>query len=141
TAQNPDIFFQAKESINRFYDAVPDIVEEYMQEIGKITGREYHPFMYHGHPEAENVIVAMGSVTETVSEVVNYLTAKGEKVGVLKVHLYRPFSAKYFFNVMPESVKRIGVLDRTKEPGAVGEPLYQDVSALYAERDRANMPV
>ncbi|HHW70427.1 MAG TPA: pyruvate:ferredoxin (flavodoxin) oxidoreductase [Clostridiales bacterium] len=141
TAQNPDIFFQARESSNRFYDAVPDIVEEYMNEITKLTGREYHPFVYYGHPEAENVIVAMGSVTETIGEVVDYLTDKGEKVGVLKVHLYRPFSPKYFFNAMPETVKRIAVLDRTKEPGALGEPLYQDVCAIYSERDKENMPI
>jgi len=135
TAQNPDIFFQAKEAANRFYDAVPDIVEEYMREIEKITGREYHPFNYHGHPEAEHVIVAMGSVCETAEEVVDYLMAKGEKVGLLKVHLYRPFSAKYFFNVMPKTVKRIAVLDRTKENGAIGEPLYQDVRTLYFDAD------
>ena len=135
TAQNPDIFFQAKEASNRFYDAVPDMVNEYMREIEKLTGRSYHPFDYYGDPEAENVIVAMGSVCDVTEEVVDYLMAKGEKVGLLKVHLYRPFSAKYFFNVMPKSVKRIAVLDRTKESGALGEPLYQDVCTIFFDSD------
>ncbi len=131
TAQNPDIYFQSREAANRFYDPIPDMVEEYMQEINKLTGREYHPFTYYGAPDAENVIIAMGSVTETIRETVDYLMAKGEKVGVISVHLYRPFSAKYFLKVMPESVKRIAVLDRTKEPGANGDPLYLDVRELY----------
>ncbi|HNX57116.1 MAG TPA: pyruvate:ferredoxin (flavodoxin) oxidoreductase [Prolixibacteraceae bacterium] len=139
TAQNPDIFFQAKESANRYYDAVPDIVEHYMQEIKKITGREYHPFDYYGAPDAENIIIAMGSVTETTREVIDYLAAQGKKVGLLSVHLYRPFSAKYFFNVLPKSVKRIAVLDRTKEPGANGEPLYLDVVELF--KGDANAPL
>ena len=131
TAQNPDIFFQAREASNSFYDAVPDIVENYMQEIKKITGREYHPFDYYGAADAENIIIAMGSVTETTREVIDYLAKQGKKVGLLAVHLYRPFSAKYFFNVLPKSVKRIAVLDRTKEPGANGEPLYLDVVELF----------
>ena len=131
TAQNPDIYFQARESANTFYEKVPDIVEEYMQEISGRIGREYHPFTYHGAPDAERVVVAMGSVTETISEVVDHLVEKGEKVGLVTVHLYRPFSAKYFFKAMPETVKRIAVLDRTKEPGANGEPLYLDVRDLY----------
>ncbi|MDI6618623.1 MAG: pyruvate:ferredoxin (flavodoxin) oxidoreductase [Clostridiales bacterium] len=135
TAQNPDIFFQAKEASNRFYDAVPDIVEDYMRKIEKVTGRAYHPFNYYGDPEAENVIVAMGSVCDTAEEVIDFLRAKGEKVGVLKVHLYRPFSAKYFFNVMPKTVKKIAVLDRTKESGALGEPLFEDVRTLYFDSD------
>lgn len=139
TAQNPDIFFQAKESANRFYDAVPDIVENYMQEIKKITGREYHPFDYYGAADAENIIIAMGSVTETTREVIDYLAAQGKKVGLLSVHLYRPFSAKYFFNVLPKSVKRIAILDRTKEPGANGEPLYLDVVELF--KGNANAPL
>ncbi|HBB30241.1 MAG TPA: pyruvate:ferredoxin (flavodoxin) oxidoreductase, partial [Clostridiales bacterium] len=101
TAQNPDIFFQAKEASNKFYEAVPDAVNSYMQEITKLTGREYKPFNYYGAADAEHVIVAMGSVTETIQEVIDYLMAKGEKVGLLIVHLYRPFSAKYFFDVMP----------------------------------------
>jgi pyruvate-ferredoxin/flavodoxin oxidoreductase len=137
TAQNPDIYFQAREAANKFYDAVPDMVEAYMQEISKITGREYHPFAYYGHKEAENVIIAMGSVTETTREVVDYLNEKGEKVGLLAVHLYRPFSAKYFFKAIPSSVKRICVLDRTKEPGANGDPLYLDVKELYYGKDKA----
>jgi pyruvate-ferredoxin/flavodoxin oxidoreductase len=131
TAQNPDIFFQAREACNKFYDEIPDVVADYMKEITKLTGREYKPFNYYGDPEAENVIVAMGSVTETAEEVIDYLRAKGEKVGILKVHLYRPFSSKYFFDVMPKSVKKIAVLDRTKEPGALGEPLLLDVKSLY----------
>ena len=135
TAQNPDIFFQAKESVNRFYEPVADIVEGYMQEIGKLTGREYHPFTFYGSPEAEHVVVAMGSVTQTIREVVDYLSAKGEKVGLLNVHLYRPFSEKYFFQAMPDGVKRIAVLDRTKEIGANGEPLYLDIKDLYYDKD------
>lgn len=131
TAQNPDIFFQAREASNPYYDAIPDIVADYMRKITELTGREYKPFVYYGDPEAENVIVAMGSVTEACEEVVDYLRSKGEKVGLIKVHLYRPFSEKYFFDVMPKTVKRIAVLDRTKEPGAVGEPLYLDVKSLY----------
>jgi pyruvate-ferredoxin/flavodoxin oxidoreductase len=135
TAQNPDIFFQAKEAVNRFYDAVPDLVDSYMQEITKITGRVYHPFMYYGHPEAENIVVAMGSITDTTKEVIDYLMAKGEKVGLISVHLYRPFSEKYFFNVLPKSVKRICVLDRTKEPGANGDPLYLDIRDMFYDRE------
>ncbi len=134
TAQNPDIYFQTREAANRFYDALPDIVENYMKEISRITGREYHPFTYYGHKEAEHVIVAMGSVTDTAKEVVDYLMAKGEKVGVISVHLYRPFSHKYFLNVLPSTVKRIAVLDRTKEPGAAGEPLYLDVVDVFYTR-------
>ncbi|WP_297426430.1 pyruvate:ferredoxin (flavodoxin) oxidoreductase [Clostridium sp.] len=131
TAQNPDIYFQGREAQNPFFNAVPDIVEDYMKEMKKITGREYHPFDYYGDPEAEDIIVAIGSVCDTISEVVDYLREKGEKVGVIKVHLYRPFCEKYFFNVFPKSVKRIAVLDRTKEPGAPGEPLYLDVTKLF----------
>ncbi len=131
TAQNPDIYFQSREAANRFYDVLPDMVEEYMQQIAKITGREYHPFSYYGAADAEHVVIAMGSITETIKETIDYLTAKGEKVGLVSVHLYRPFSAKYFMKVMPESVKRITVLDRTKEPGANGDPLYLDVRDLY----------
>jgi len=131
TAQNPDIYFQAREAINPFYENIPDMVEDYMQEVSKITGREYHPFTYYGDPEAENVVVAMGSVTETIKETVDYLNAQGEKTGLITVHLYRPFSGKYFFKVLPKSVKKIAVLDRTKEPGANGEPLYLDVRDLF----------
>jgi pyruvate-ferredoxin/flavodoxin oxidoreductase len=131
TAQNPDVYFQSREAANTFYDLVPDIVENYMKEISKITGREYHPFNYYGDPEAENVVIAMGSVTETIRECVDVLRANGAKVGVLSVHLYRPFSAKYFFKAIPSTVKRIATLDRTKEPGATGDPLYLDVVSLY----------
>jgi pyruvate-ferredoxin/flavodoxin oxidoreductase len=131
TAQNPDIYFQSREAANKFYDAVPDVVEEYMQEMSKLTGREYHPFTYYGSPDAENVIIAMGSITETIKETVDYLTEKGEKVGLVSVHLYRPFSMKYFMRVLPASVKRIAVLDRTKEPGANGDPLLLDVKEMF----------
>ena len=139
TAQNPDIFFQAKEASNPFYDKVPDIVEYYMQEVGKLTGREYHPFTYYGAPDAENIILAMASITETAKEVIDYLTSKGEKVGLITCHLYRPFSAKYFWKVFPASVKRIAVLDRSKEPGAPGEPLYLDVRNLFYDETNAPM--
>jgi pyruvate-ferredoxin/flavodoxin oxidoreductase len=139
TAQNPDIFFQAKEAINTFYEPVPDIVNSYMAEITKLTGREYKPFTFYGDPDAEHVIVAMGSVTDTTKEVIDYLRAKGEKVGLITVHLYRPFSSKYFFNVYPKSVKKITVLDRTKEPGSPGEPLYLDVKDMFY--DRAERPL
>ncbi len=141
TAQNPDIYFQSREAANKYYDAVPDMVEEYMKEITKLTGREYHPFDYYGDKNAENVIIAMGSITDTLKEVVDYLMAKGEKVGLVCVHLYRPFSAKYFFNVMPKSVKRICVLDRTKEPGANGDPLYLDVKDLFYGKENAPLIV
>ncbi|MGB3978560.1 MAG: pyruvate:ferredoxin (flavodoxin) oxidoreductase [Tepidanaerobacteraceae bacterium] len=135
TAQNPDIFFQAKEAANPFYLAIPEVVEEYMNKINELTGRNYKLFNYYGHPEAERVIVAMGSVCETIEETVDYLMAKGEKVGVLKVRLFRPFSTKHFLAEMPKTVKKIAVLDRTKEPGSLGEPLYQDVCTVYIEAD------
>ncbi len=135
TAQNPDIYFQSREAANKFYDAVPDMVEHYMKELTKVVGREYHPFTYHGAPDAENIVIAMGSITETLAEAVDYLVSKGEKVGVISVHLYRPFSAKYFFNVLPKTVKRITVLDRTKEPGANGDPLYLDVKDLFYDKE------
>ncbi len=141
TAMNPDIYFQAREASNSYYDAVPDIVENYMKEITKITGREYHPFNYYGAPDAENIIVAMGSVCETISETIDYLIAKGEKVGLISVHLYRPFSAKYFMNVFPKTVKKIAVLDRTKEPGANGEPLYLDLREMFYGKENAPLIV
>ncbi len=131
TAQNPDIYFQSREAANKFYDAVPDVVEEYMQEITRITGREYHPFTYYGASDATDIVVAMGSITDTIKETVDHINAKGGKTGLLTVHLYRPFSSKYFMKVLPKSVKRIAVLDRTKEPGANGEPLYLDVKDLF----------
>ena len=135
TAQNPDIYFQGREAANSFYEKVPDIVEDYMKEIKKITGREYHPFDYYGHKEAQHIIVAMGSVCDTIEETVDYLIARGEKVGLIKVHLYRPFSPKYFFNVIPKTTKKIAVLDRTKEPGALGEPLYLDIVELFYKNE------
>lgn len=131
TAQNPDIYFQAREASNSFYDAVPDMVEGYMAEISKLTGRNYAPFNYYGAPDAENIIIAMGSVTDTIREVIDLRNSKGDKVGMVSVHLYRPFSAKHFLKVMPSTVKRICVLDRTKEPGANGEPLYLDVKDVF----------
>ncbi len=131
TAENPDIFFQAREAADRFYDPIADVVADYMKEITRITGRPYAPFNYFGAKDAEHIIVAMGSVTQTTKEVVEYLNAKGKKVGLMIVHLYRPFSAKYFMDALPETVKKITVLDRTKEPGANGEPLYLDVVELF----------
>ena len=132
-AQNPDNFFQHKEACNRYYDAVPDIVAGYMDEITKLTGRTYKPFMYYGAEDADRIIVAMGSITEAIRETIDYLNAKGEKVGLVAVHLYRPFSVKYLAKVMPETVKRIAVLDRTKEPGANGEPLYLDIVEAFSQ--------
>ena len=129
--QNPDIFFQAREASSPFYEKVPDIVAEYMREIGKITGRQYKPFDYYGAPDAENIIVAMGSICDAAEETIKYLMSKGEKVGIIKVHLYRPFSAKYFFDVLPKTVKKIAVLDRVKVVGAAGEPLYKDICNLF----------
>ncbi len=141
TAQNPDIYFQSREAANRFYDPIPDLVELYMQEITKMTGREYHPFSYYGAEDAENIIVAMGSVTSTIKETIDHLLTIGEKVGLISVHLYRPFSEKYFLNVLPKSVKRISVLDRTKEPGATGEPLYLDIREIFYNKENAPMVV
>jgi len=135
TAQNPDIYFQGREASNPFYDVIPDMVEHYMQEYKKLTGREYHPFQYYGPADAEYVIVAMGSICDTIEETIDYLVAKGEKVGVVKVHLYRPFSSDYFFKVLPKTVKKIAVLDRTKEPGATGEPLFLDIKGIFYSSD------
>ncbi len=135
-AENPDTFFQHREASNPFYEAVPAIVEEYMNEINKITGRKYGLFNYYGAEDAERVIIAMGSVTEAAREAIDYLVAQGEKVGLVAVHLYRPFSAKHFLAAVPKTAKRIAVLDRTKEPGAVGEPLYLDVKdCFYGKAD------
>lgn len=135
TAQNPDIYFQGRESVNPFYEKVPNIVQEYMSEISRITGREYNLFNYYGAKDADRVIIAMGSACDTVEETVDYLMNKGEKVGLVKVHLYRPFSAKHFFKALPKTVKKIAVLDRTKESGALGEPLYEDVRNLFYDVD------
>ena len=133
TSQNEDIYFQATEIRNEYYDKVPDIVNEYMQEINKITGENYAPFNYYGSENATKVIVAMGSVCETIKETIDYLSNKRSDLGLLEVHLYRPFSAKYFLKVLPKSVKKIAVLDRTKEPGSAGEPLYLDVVKTIKE--------
>ncbi len=140
-AENPDVFFQHREASNRYYDAIPEIVEGYINEINKLTGRNYGLFDYYGDPEAENVIIAMGSVTEAIKETVDYLRAKGKKVGLVAVHLYRPFSAKHFLAVLPVSAKRIAVLDRTKEPGSNGEPLYMDVKDVLYGRENAPLVV
>ena len=136
-AENPDTFFQHREACNPFYEAVPAIVEEYMNEISVITGRKYGLFDYYGAPDADRVIIAMGSATEAIREAIDYLTAKGEKVGLVAVHLYRPFSAKHFLAAVPKTAKRIAVLDRTKEPGANGEPLYMDVKDCFYGKDNA----
>ena len=139
TAQNPDIFFQSREAANRFYEKVPGIVEDYMKKISTLTGREYKPFDYVGARDAENIIVAMGSVIETIEETVDYLNKLGEKVGLIKVRLYRPFSEKHFTDILPKTVKKIAVLDRTKEPGSPGEPLYLDIKNLFYTKE--NRPI
>ncbi|MDE5652175.1 MAG: pyruvate:ferredoxin (flavodoxin) oxidoreductase, partial [Muribaculaceae bacterium] len=136
-AENPDVFFQHREASNKYYDAVPDIVEEYMNEISKITGRKYGLFDYYGDPEAEHVVIAMGSATQAIQETIDYLRAQGKKVGLVSVHLYRPFSAKHFLAAVPKTAKRIAVLDRTKEPGANGEPLYLDVKDVFYGKENA----
>lgn len=139
TAQNPDIYFQEREVSNKYYEAVPEIVEGYMKQISKITGRDYSLFNYYGAKDAERIIIAMGSVCDVIEETVDYLNAKGEKVGLVTVHLYRPFSIKHLLNAIPKTVKKIAVLDRTKEPGSIGEPLYLDVrNAFYGA---AHQPV
>jgi len=131
TAQNGDVYFQAVESRNKAYEAIPDIVARYMGELGEITGRQYRPFEYYGDPNAEKIIIAMGSVTETIKETIDYLSEHGRKYGLVTVHLYRPFSEKYLLKVIPASVKKIAVLDRTKEPGSLGEPLYLDIKTVF----------
>ncbi len=139
TAQNPDIFFQAREACNPYYDAVPEIVEYYMGKINELTGREYKLFNYYGAPDADRVIIAMGSICPAAEEVIDNLIKRGQKVGLVNVHLYRPFSVERLREAIPSTVKKIAVLDRTKEPGAHGEPLYLDVVAAYA--GKANAPV
>lgn len=134
TTVNPDIFFQCREALNINFSKLPDAVEHYMQAINRLTGRDYHLFNYYGAEDAERVIVLMGSGAETTREAIDYLVARGEKVGMINVHLYRPFSEDYFLNALPKTVTRMAVLDRTKEPGAMGEPLYQDICAIYQER-------
>ncbi len=139
TAQNPDIYFQGREVQNKYFEEVPDIVVSYMKELEKITGRQYRPFNYYGTKDAESVIIAMGSVSDTIEETIDYLISTGEKVGAIKVHLYRPFSEKHLLEVLPKTVKKIAVLDRTKEPGATGEPLYLDVVKVVSHL--SNPPV
>ena len=140
-AENGDVFFQHREACNKYYDAVPEIVEDYMNKISEITGRKYGLFNYYGAPDAERVIIAMGSVTQAAQEAIDYLVEQGEKVGLVSVHLYRPFSAKHFLAAVPKTAKRIAVLDRTKEPGAKGEPLYLDVVDCYYGVENAPMIV
>ena len=137
TAENPDVYFQHCEAANPFYNALPDIVQGYMDEISKITGRSYHLFDYYGAADADRIIIAIGSVTDICKDVTDALNAHGEKVGVLNVHLYRPFSVKHFLDQIPSTVKKIAVLDRTREPGAIGEPLYLDVVSAIASSGRA----
>ncbi|MBD2653857.1 pyruvate:ferredoxin (flavodoxin) oxidoreductase [Synechocystis sp. FACHB-383] len=133
TAQNPDVYFQARETVNPFYDAYPAVLEQVMAEFGQLTGRHYRPYEYFGHPEAERVMVLMGSGAETAQETVDFLTAQGEKVGLLKVRLYRPFAGDRLVKSLPKTVQKIAVLDRCKEPGSIGEPLYQDVLTAFFE--------
>ncbi len=133
TSQNPDVYFQARETVNPYYEGMPSIVAKTMQKFGELTGRYYQPFTYHGHPEAERVIMLMGSGTETVAETVDHMLESGEKVGVVRVHLYRPFSTPHLLDALPATTKAIAVLDRCKEPGAEGEPLYKDVIAGIAD--------
>ncbi|WP_066676983.1 pyruvate:ferredoxin (flavodoxin) oxidoreductase [Clostridium septicum] len=137
TAQNPDIYFQTRESVNRFYDELPEIVEGYMAEITKITGREYHCFDYYGAPDADRIIISMGSSIDVIEETVDFLNANGEKVGLVKVRLYRPFSIERLLKAIPSTVKSIAVLDRTKEPGSAGEPLYLDVKNAFYGKENA----
>ena len=132
---NPDIYFQLREANNTDYANLPDVVEDYMAQISRLTGREYHLFNYYGAPDAQRVIVAMGSVSGCAQEVVNYLNARGEKVGFLQVHLFRPFSVKHLMAAMPKTVRRIAVLDRVKEAGSIGEPLYEDICAAYINEE------
>jgi len=136
SVQNPDILFQQREVANRYWQELPDIVEGYMAEINKLTGRDYHLFNYYGAPDAERLIIAMGSMCQTIEEVVDYLNAQGEKVGLLNVHLYRPFSIEHFFKYIPATVGKIAVLDRTKELGALAEPLYLDVKTAFYGKER-----
>ena len=139
TAQNPDVYFQMAESINKYYEDIPDVVENYMSEITKLTGREYHCFDYYGAKDADRIIISMGAVSEVVEEVVDYLNKNGEKVGLVKVRLYRPFSVEKLLKAIPTSVKKIAVLDRTKEPGSIGEPLYLDIVKAYNGKESAPM--
>ena len=136
TAQNPDIFFQGTESRNRFYDALPDVVEEYCEKISQMTGRDYKLFNYYGDPQADRVIVAMGSVCDAIKETIDYMMAKGEKVGLVQIHLYRPFKVEAFLDAIPETATKIAVLDRDKENGAIGEPVYMDTCTAFFKAGR-----
>ena len=135
TAQNPDVYFQEREASNKYYEALPELVEEAMADMAKITGREHHLFDYYGAKDADRIIIAMGSVCQAVQETVDYLNKQGEKVGLMSVHLYRPFSIKHFFQFMPKTVKKVAVLDHTKEPGSLGEPLYLDVKSAFYDSE------
>ncbi|HWQ29612.1 MAG TPA: pyruvate:ferredoxin (flavodoxin) oxidoreductase [Negativicutes bacterium] len=141
TTQNPDVFFQLREAVNKYYEAIPEVVQSYMDEISKLTGRDYKLYNYYGAQDAENIIIAMGSGCETIGEVVDYLNSRGEKVGMLEVHLYRPFAVEYFLKAIPKSVKKIAVLDRTKEPGSNGEPLYIDVKNAFYNVENAPLVI
>ena len=141
TVQNPDTFFQHREACNGAYDRLPAIVEEYMKAVSDLTGRDYQLFNYYGAPDADRVVIAMGSVCGTLGEVIDYLNAQGEKVGMIQVHLYRPFSVSHFLAKLPDTVQTVSVLDRTKEPGAIGEPLYEDVCTALAEAGRSGIKV
>ncbi|HSQ33522.1 MAG TPA: pyruvate:ferredoxin (flavodoxin) oxidoreductase, partial [Peptostreptococcaceae bacterium] len=141
TAQNPDIYFQGREASNKFYDNMVPIVEDYMNEINKITGREYKLFNYYGAPDAENILIAMGSVTDTIEETIDYLNARGEKYGLIKIRLFRPFSTKHFLDAMPKTAKKISILDRTKEPGSLGEPLYLEIKSIFYNKENAPLIV
>jgi pyruvate-ferredoxin/flavodoxin oxidoreductase len=139
TAQNPDVYFQGREASNKYYTNMIDVVEKYMNKVASLTGRKYGLFNYYGAEDAKYVVVAMGSSTEAIEETIDALNAKGGSYGVVKVHLYRPFSTKHFLDSMPKSVERICVLDRTKEPGSIGEPLYLDVRNIYFDIQNAPM--
>jgi pyruvate-ferredoxin/flavodoxin oxidoreductase len=140
TAQNPDVYFQGREAVNRFYEELPAAVQAKMDEFAAVTGRSYHLFDYHGHPEAERVIIAMGSSVETIRETVDWLVARGQKVGVVAVRLFQPFAIKSFLAALPDTVKALAALDRTKEPGAIGEPLYLNVVAAAMGSAPRNSP-
>jgi pyruvate-ferredoxin/flavodoxin oxidoreductase len=139
TAQNPDIYFQGREAANAYYLMIPEIVRNNMKKVGELTGRHYKLFDYVGHPHAEKIVIAMGSACETIEEYINYMVKAGERVGAVKVRLYRPFSAKDLLAVIPATVKRITVLDRTKEQAAPGDPLYTDVSTAFVEKVPSRM--
>jgi len=134
-AQNPDVYFQGRETVNKYYDETPQIVQDYMDKVAKKIGRQYHLFDYFGDPKAENIIIAMGSGCDTIEETINYLNKNGEKLGLIKIRLFRPFSVKHLIDVLPDSVKKIAVLDRTKEPGSIGEPLYLDIVAALKDKN------